>query len=128
MALGADDGQATGGKHALALGLAGLLGLGVKLLELLGRHVLHGQALVLKALAHQLVGVAAQQDVGTTTGHVGSDGHGAVASGLGNDMSLALVMLALRTSCAMPRLVRAADSFSELSMETVPTRTGWPLA
>ena len=22
----------------------------------------------------------------------------------------------------------AADSFSELSMETVPTRTGWPLA
>ena len=95
MALGADDGQATGGKHALALGLAGLLGLGVKLLELLGRHVLHGQALVLKALAHQLVGVAAQQDVGTTTGHVSSDGHGAVASGLGNDMSLALVMLSV---------------------------------
>ena len=95
MALGADDGQAAGGKHALALGLAGLLGLGVKLLELLGRHVLHGQALVLKALAHQLVGVAAQQDVGTTTGHVSSDGHGAVASGLGNDMSLALVMLSV---------------------------------
>ena len=95
MALGADDGQAAGGKHALALGLAGLLGLSVKLLELLGRHVLHGQALVLKALAHQLVGVAAQQDVGTTTSHVGSDGHGAVASGLGNDMSLALVMLSV---------------------------------
>jgi len=93
MALGADDGQAAGGKHALALGLAGLLGLGVKLLELLGRHVLHGQALVLQALAHQLVGVAAQQDVGTTTGHVSSDGHGAVASGLGHDMGLALVML-----------------------------------
>ena len=93
MALGADNGQAAGGKHALALGLAGLLCLGVKLLELLGRHVLHGQALVLKALAHQLVGVAAQQDVGTTTGHVSSDGHGAVASGLGNDVGLALVML-----------------------------------
>ena len=95
MALGADNGQAAGGKHALAFGLAGLLGFGVKLLELLGRHVLHGQALVLKALAHQLVGVTAQQDVGTTTGHVSSDGHGAVASGLGNDMSLALVMLSV---------------------------------
>ena len=93
VALGADNGQAAGGKHALALGLAGLLGLGVKLLELLGRHVLHGQALVLKALAHQLVGIATQQDVGTTTGHVSSDGHGTVASGLGNDVSLALVML-----------------------------------
>ena len=93
MALGADDGQAAGGKHALALGLASLLGLGVKLLELLGRHVLHGQALVLQALAHQLVGVAAQQDVGTTTGHVGGDGHGAVASGLGNDVGLAFMVL-----------------------------------
>ena len=95
VALGADDGQAAGGEHALALGLAGLPGLGVKLLEPLGRHVLHGQALVLKALAHQLVGVAAQQDVGTTTGHVGGDSHGAVASGLGNDMSLALVMFSV---------------------------------
>ena len=93
MAFGADDGQTAGRKHALALGLAGLLGLGVKLLELLGRHVLHGQALVLQALAHQLVGVAAQQDVRTTTGHVGGDGHGAVTTGLGNDMSLALVVL-----------------------------------
>ena len=93
VALGADNGQAAGGKHALALGLAGLLGLGVKLLELLGRHVLHGQALVLQTLAHQLVGVAAQQDVGTTTGHVGGDGHGAVASGLGNDVGLAFMVL-----------------------------------
>ena len=93
VALGADDGQAAGGKHALALGLASLLGLGVKLLELLGRHVLHGQALVLQALAHQLVGIAAQQDVGTTTGHVGGDGHGAVASGLGHDVGLALMVL-----------------------------------
>ena len=93
MALSADDSQAAGGKHALALGLAGLLGLGVKLLELLGRHVLHGQALVLQALTHQLVGIAAQQDVGTTAGHVGGDGHGAVASGLSDDMSLALVVL-----------------------------------
>ena len=93
VALGSDNGQAAGGKHALALGLAGLLGLGVKLLELLGRHVLHGQALVLQALAHQLVGIAAQQDVGTTTGHVGGDGHGAVASGLGHDVGLALMVL-----------------------------------
>ena len=93
VALGADDGQAAGGKHALALGLASLLGLGVKLLELLGRHILHGQTLVLQALAHQLVGVAAQQDVGTTTGHVSSDGHGAVASGLGNDVGLAFMVL-----------------------------------
>ena len=93
VALGADNGQATGGKHALALGLASLLGLGVKLLELLGRHVLHGQALVLQALAHQLVGVTAQQDVGTTAGHVGSDGHGAIATSLGHDMGLALVVL-----------------------------------
>ena len=96
MALGADNGQAAGGKHALALGLAGLLSLGVKLLELLGGHVLHGQARVLQALAHQLVGVAAQQDVGTTAGHVGSDGHGAIATSLGNDMGLALVVLGVK--------------------------------
>ena len=96
MALGADNGQATGGKHALALGFAGLLGLGVELLELLGRDVLHGQALVLQALAHQLVGVAAQQDVGTTAGHVGSNGHGAIATSLGHDMGLALVVLGVK--------------------------------
>ena len=48
---------------------------------------------MLQALAHQLVGVAAQQDVCTTAGHVGSDGHGAIATSLGHDMGLALVVL-----------------------------------
>ncbi len=34
--------------------------------------------------------------------------------------------LALSTSCRMPRLVSWADSFSDFSMLTVPTSTGWP--
>ena len=36
--------------------------------------------------------------------------------------------LALRTSCLRPRSRRSALTFSELSTEAVPTRTGCPVA
>ena len=39
------------------------------------------------------VGVAAQQDVRATAGHVGGDGDGALAASLGHDLRLALVEL-----------------------------------
>ena len=35
---------------------------------------------------------------------------------------------ALSVSCLMPRLSKRRESFSELSMDTVPMRQGWPLA
>ena len=34
--------------------------------------------------------------------------------------------LALRTSWSMPRLSSSRESFSDLSTDTVPTKTGWP--
>ena len=37
--------------------------------------------------------VAAEHDVGAAAGHVGGDGHGARAAGLGDDVRLALVLL-----------------------------------
>ncbi len=39
------------------------------------------------------LGVATEHDVGTTPGHVGGDGHGALTPRLGNDRCLALVLL-----------------------------------
>src|SRR5256886_10524200 len=50
-------------------------------------------ALLPQDLLGQEVGVAAQQDVGAAAGHVGRDGHGALAPGLGHDLGLALVVL-----------------------------------
>ncbi len=36
--------------------------------------------------------------------------------------------LALRTLCGMPCFFSSAPRYSDFSTETVPTRTGWPLA
>ena len=43
-------------------------------------------------LGHVL-GIAPEDDVGPTTGHVGGDGHGAVATGLGDDFGFLFVAL-----------------------------------
>ena len=40
--------------------------------------------------------VAAEQDVGSTAGHVGGDRYGGFASGLGNDFGFALVLLSVQ--------------------------------
>src|SRR5713101_4564324 len=40
--------------------------------------------------------IAAQQNVGTATGHVGSDGNASAAPGLGHDLRLAVVVLGVK--------------------------------
>ena len=47
----------------------------------------------LEPLLCQCLAVAAQQDVGTTAGHVGGDGDGLLAAGLGDDLGLFFVLL-----------------------------------
>jgi hypothetical protein len=49
--------------------------------------------LFLQKLARHEIRIAAQQNVGTATGHVGSDRYGAFAACLGHDLSFALVIL-----------------------------------
>ena len=44
-------------------------------------------------LARQAFGIAAQQNIDTTTGHVGGNGDRAGATGLGDDRGLTLVVL-----------------------------------
>ena len=46
--------------------------------------------------AREALGVAAQQDVHTATGHVGGDGDRARLPGLGDDHGLALVLLGVQ--------------------------------
>ena len=107
VALGADDAESPGGEHLLLLRVADLAGAGKGvgavgrrwdgaarlLVALLGVHVE-------PALAQQVLGehvrLAAQADVGTAAGHVGGDGDGAKAPGLGHDMRLALVVLGVQ--------------------------------
>ena len=95
MALGADDAQAAGSADLLLLLGANLLGLGQGLGALLVGGVLGSgvDAVVAQDVERQEVGVAAQQDVGTTAGHVRGDGDGAQTTGLGDDGGLALVVL-----------------------------------
>ncbi len=81
MALGADDVQAAGFQHGVVVGFP----LGADLLGLLLGRLVHVLDLFL--------GVTAEHDVGTAAGHVGGDGHGARAAGLGDHLRLALVLL-----------------------------------
>ena len=107
VALGADDAESPGGEHLFLLRVADLAGAGEGvgavggrwdgaarlLVALLGLHVE-------PALAQQVLGehvrLATQTDVGTAAGHVGGDGDGAEAPGLGHDMRLALVVLGVQ--------------------------------
>ena len=50
--------------------------------------------------------VAAEDDVGAAAGHVGRDGDGALAAGLGHDVRLARVVLRVEHSCGMLFLSR----------------------
>ena len=95
MTLGADDAQAAGSTNLLLLLGANLLGLSQGLGALLVGGVLGSgvDAVVAQDVERQEVGVAAQQDVGTTTGHVRGDGDGTQTTGLGDDGGLALVVL-----------------------------------
>ena len=71
----------------------------------------------------------AEHDVGTAAGHVGGDGDRARATGLGDDLRFALVLLGVEHFVRRRRLRAAArTSSSETSIEVVPTSTGWPRA
>ncbi|RIH77558.1 hypothetical protein Mterra_03757 [Calidithermus terrae] len=54
------------------------------------------EALLLQQGRRQVLGVAAELDVGAAPGHVGRDGHGLAAPGLGHDLRLALVVLGVQ--------------------------------
>ena len=62
-------------------------------LLVLVRRVLGGIALGLELLVGQELDVAAEHDIGTTTGHIGGDGDGALAAGDRDDLGLAGVLL-----------------------------------
>ena len=62
-------------------------------LELLGSDPLDVHALLAQVVEGHEAGAAAEQDVRTTTGHVGGDGNGALATSLRHDLRLALVIL-----------------------------------
>ncbi len=85
------------------------------------------------------VDVAAQLDVGAAAGHVGGDGHRAGHAGVGDDARLpargsgrsAPGAGCPSASCRRARTRRSSsssDSSSDFSIETVPTRIGWPRA
>ena len=74
------------------------------------------------------LGVAAEQDVRTTAGHVRGDGDRANASGLRHNVRLALMVLRVQGLMRNAALIQQAGEPLELSMETVPIRHGWPAA
>ena len=83
-----------------------------------------------RELAHgETLGVAAEEDVDASAGHVGGHRHRAQAAGLGHDLGLAEVLLGVedlvRDALPWPA---AGESSSDLATEAVPTRIGWPLA
>ena len=95
MALGADDAEAAGLHHVLALLGAHGFGAGEGVVALFLRGLLELHALGHEHVLGEHLGVAAEQDVRASTGHVGGDGHGALAAGLGHDLGLALVELGI---------------------------------
>src|SRR6266403_2381815 len=91
--LGADDVQAAELHDFLVLGLGDAPRLHQRRRPLLGGGGDRIDALFPENFFGQEVGIAAEEDVGAAAGHVGRDGHGALASGLGHDLGLALVVL-----------------------------------
>ena len=94
VALGADHVEAAGLEHDLAVAhTSALISAATRSISALraassgelGRDLGFG-------LAHQHVGVAAELDVGAAAGHVGGDGDGARAAGLGDDLGFLLVV------------------------------------
>ncbi len=97
--------MALGAEHVEPADLADAVALGLALRPVLGQElVVAGLALVgvgLEALGQdvagrELLGVAAQQDVDATAGHVGGHGDGAQAPGLGHDLGLTEVQLGVQ--------------------------------
>ena len=111
----------------VALLLAARLVLLDELVELLGLGV--GIAVLLLELElREHLRVAAEDDVGAATGHVGRDGDGALAAGLRDDVRLVLVLLRVQDGVRDALLLEDAARWRSLfSTLVVPTRTGWPV-
>ncbi len=92
-----------------------------------GRIGLGGEPLGQQLLLGEALGVAAEQDVDATSGHVGGDGDAVRTAGLRDDVRLALVLLRVEHRVRRCRACSSSrDSFSDFSTEIVPTRTGCP--
>ena len=109
------------GLHLLAL--LDLVDQGVPFLR---RHVEPRGVFVLQQGPGHGFGIAAEDDVGAAAGHVGGDGHGSLAAGLGDDLGLALVVLGVEHLVLDAALVEQSERYSLFSIETVPTRIGRP--
>ena len=68
--------------------------------------------------------VTAEHDIGTAACHVGGNGHGTRLPGLGNDVSLALMVFGVQHLVVDVSLRSRPARYSEVSIEAVPTRTG----
>ena len=109
MTLGTDDGETSCSKDFLLFLRAYALRLVEGRLTLLGRRSGKGvgrrfllgsairvEALLVKNVFHQDLGVAAEQDVGAAACHVRRNRHRADATGLGDDMRLSLVVFRIQ--------------------------------
>ena len=76
----------------------------------------------------QRIRVAAEQNVGTATGHVGGDRNGAFASRLRHDRGFARVVLRVQNLMRHAHFDENLRQTSDFSTEMVPTSTGWPLS
>jgi hypothetical protein len=73
-----------------------------------------------------LLDVAAQHDVGTAAGHVGGDGDHLRTAGLRHDLGFARVLLGVQHLVRQLFLVQQVRQILGVSIEVVPTSTGWP--
>ena len=109
----------------LDLGLDLVQGARPALLVLL-RGVFRRVALGLELGVGEELDVAAEHDVGTTAGHVGGHGNGALAARDGHDGGFLLVLLGVEHWCGILATSSRVETTSELSTEAVPSSTGWP--
>ena len=118
VALGADDVQAAGGlDRVVALLPFGLQARARDVVDRSPSRLQFGQFGFERAAEH---------DVGAAAGHVGGDGDRAGTAGLGDDLRFALVLLGVEHFVRDAGFARAArTSSSEISIEVVPTSTGW---
>lgn len=96
-------------------------------LELLGSDALDIHALLAQVVEGHEAGAAAEQDVRASRPAMLVAMVTALLAGRpGHELRLALVILGVEDVVLDAALVEDAESLSEFSMETVPTRQGWP--
>ena len=94
-----------------------------------------GNALFFLGIVERLVGmdrrnllvrVAAEHDVGPATSHVGGDGDHARTARLSHDLGFARMLLGVEHLVRQFFLVEQLGEDFGISIEVVPTNTGWP--